>query len=474
MNSKTNHPFRHQILNENCSDAFEDDSTIARYYPGILKACKKLTQTSALQEKPGFEPELELPELTELIRRFLEPAKVEIQELESYKSRKLAFLNLMKYTETQTTKAYPSLAMVMRAVAHIQKTGENIMILVATSGNKGIALRAAVERAIKLGLVTPQQLRVMMIVGTKSVLKLRQSDLFTEPELRKLNPVVLYDGKEPAFVKQIGKNFYDQYADDILQKSNTRIWYSLNLDNYQTIDTTRAFFEHEYNESHLHQDASKVIHAHAVSSAFGLIGHRLGRSILEDFNICPKEEAPGYFLVQHLETPDMVLHYCFDSFSKEHMPTYKLDQDGLFKQNTDIRFPAVTKDVNENLDPTFYTKQPVTSPQVTKMIRELGGGGIVVSLYECQQRYRQIRELLKPTQVALPESLDSIQEWSLIMVFTGVLNAIDRNLLPESVRIVIHGSGFYTSNDYEKIPLSQLEVISDNNALEGLRRIIVS
>ncbi len=37
------------------------------------------------------------------------------------------------------------------------------------------------------------------------------------------------------------------------------------------------------------------------------------------------------------------------------------------------------------------------------------------------------------------------------MVLTGVLNAIDRGLVPAGREVVVHGSGFYAATDYEPL-----------------------
>jgi hypothetical protein len=100
-----------------------------------------------------------------------------------------------------------------------------------------------------------------------------------------------------------------------------------------------------------------------------------------------------------------------------------------------------------------------------RLIRSDGGGGIVVSLYECLQRYASIRSLLASTNIALPADPRELREWSLVMALTGVLNAIDRGLLPEDVEVVIHASGSYGANDYTPISPSTLPTIRDEHEL---------
>jgi hypothetical protein len=82
------------------------------------------------------------------------------------------------------------------------------------------------------------------------------------------------------------------------------------------------------------------------------------------------------------------------------------------------------------------------------LIGRFGGDGIVVSRRECLQRYPLLRELFAATSIALPEDPAELREWSLVMALTGVLNAIDRGLVPARFEIVVHGSGSYTAQDY--------------------------
>jgi hypothetical protein len=145
-------------------------------------------------------------------------------------------------------------------------------------------------------------------------------------------------------------------------------------------------------------DRSRRWHAHSVSSAYGLLGHHFGVSLL------PNDPNPsGYFLVQHLATPDTVLSLHRGGTDRSLLPEYHHDPvAGLFRQDTDPRFPYTTMDPGENLEPTFYTRTPVTSQPMNEIIRRQGGGGIVVSLHECLQRYAQIRRLLEPRRSRCP------------------------------------------------------------------------
>ncbi|HEX9236707.1 MAG TPA: DUF6002 family protein, partial [Actinomycetota bacterium] len=46
-----------------------------------------------------------------------------------------------------------------------------------------------------------------------------------------------------------------------------------------------------------------------------------------------------------------------------------------------------------------------------------------------------------------------LREWALVMCMTGVLNGIDRGLIPEGADVVVHGSGSYGDGDYEPVDL---------------------
>ncbi|WBO61756.1 DUF6002 family protein [Streptomyces camelliae] len=82
-------------------------------------------------------------------------------------------------------------------------------------------------------------------------------------------------------------------------------------------------------------------------------------------------------------------------------------------------FPATTYDPDEHLDPTLYTRRPVTSARMDPVIAAQGGGGIVVSLQECITRYGQVRALLSDAYLALSADPCRLREWSLVMAMTG-------------------------------------------------------
>ena len=161
---------------------------------------------------------------------------------------------------------------------------------------------------------------------------------------------------------------------------------------------------------------------------------------------------PASLLVQHLSTPDMVINLRHGDFDGRHRPAYRPDPErGWFRQDVDARFPSVTFDPFEVLDPTFYTRRPATSPAMNGLIATFGGDGMVVSLAECVDRYAQLRGLVAGTGCELPADLRTLREWSLVMALTGVCNAIDRGLVDHGRDIVVHGSGSYGTADFQPI-----------------------
>lgn len=418
--------------------------------PASIAAC--VDDLEPVRSDIGFSPGYHLPALDADVERFLSVATARWQPLGEYGEHRLTLLDLTGNPATGTTKTFASLMIVARAVEYIRRYGEAVTIFSPTSANKGVALRDAVLRAIEAGLVRPDQLRTVILAPGSCLAKLRSSRLSTDPELRELNPMLVYNGPEPEQVKALGRAFADKYAGD-LRANGENLWYSLDLANYLVADTARAYFEHA---------ASPVtgprLHAHAVSSAFGLLGYHRGRDVLEDSGSSSPEHRPASLLVQHLGTPDMVLNLRNGSFDRANLPQYAL-ADGLYRQSADPRFPALTYDPAEVLDPTFYTHRPATSPSMNAIIERSGGDGIVVSLAECVARYPQVRELLAGTGCELPADFRRLREWSLVMALTGVLNAVDRGLADDWRDVVVHGSGRYTSADYTPLdPAAMTEV----------------
>jgi hypothetical protein len=375
-------------------------------------------------------------------------------------------LNLMHNPRTRTTKNLASLMIVARAVAHIQRTGEAVLIITPSSANKATALRDAVQRAYESGLVTPEQLGIVCVVPSTSRPKLWSSRLTEEEDLRRRNPLAVLDTAEPGDVKKLARAITDSETASLFTHRGIRLWHSMDLANYAVADAVRALFERDA------LPAAPRVHAHSVSSAFGLLGHFYG----QQQHTRSEWPATGaqYFLVQHLGTPDMVAGYYHGTF--DYRPRWQRS-DGVFTQRSDPHFPQCAFAPDEQLDATFYTRTPATSPQMNDIIRRQGGGGIVVSLAECFERYPHIRDMLEPTGVQLPADPRRLQEWSLVMALTGVLNALDRGLLDLS-EILIHGSGSYHDGDYEPPAAEHLRHIASPGDLRdvvhaALRRCLI-
>lgn len=434
------------------------ENALVRYGEQVRAALADLGSS-----RPGpaeFEAGFALPPPSDRLSRMFSASDLAFADLGSYRGKRLTLLDLTRNPRTRTTKTCASLVIVARAVQHVHSTGERVIIVSPSSGNKATALRDAVLRAYEAGLVTPEQLSVIVVVPGSSKHKLWASPLTADPRLRALNPVVTYDGEQRADVKGLARELIDNHAGALADQHRVRLWYTLDIDNYKVADVVRAFAEHEF------LPAISRLHVHAVSSAYGLLGHDLGARRLAAAGAA--EPSAHYFLVQHLDTPDMVLSLYFDSDSRDHLPEYRLDDaTGLFRQDSDLRFPATTFDPAENLDPTFYTRRPATSAEINPLIRSRGGGGIVVSLHECLQRYPSLRALLDRSGILLPGDPRELREWSLVMALTGILNAIDRGLVGED-DILVHGTGSYQTADFEPIPAPYLDPVANLDELAAV------
>jgi hypothetical protein len=419
-------------------------------YHRLPAVIARVVDDPAPVKDPGaFSPGFLLPDLDDATRRFFAVAEAAWRPLGELGGHPAALLDLTLNPGTRTTKTFPSLLIVARAVEYIRRTGERVLIFTPTSANKGTALRDAVLRAVQAGLVTPEQLRVGVLAPRGCQAKQRSSRLSADPELRRLNPLLRWDGERPEEVKAVGRDFVRRYAQAAHDRDGLNIWFSLELRNYLVADAARAFFEQQVAPT---AAAPPRVHAHAVSSAYGLLGYNLGRDVLEAEGTADPADRPGFLLVQHLGTPDMVLHLRHGSFDRAPVPAYRVDPgSGLSRQDGDPRFPAVTYDPGEVLDPTFYTHEPPTAPSMTALIQRHGGDGIVVSLAECLQRYPQLRALPAGGPRPLPPDPRQLREWSLVMALTGVLNAVDRGLVPDGAELVVHGSGSYGTADFDPI-----------------------
>jgi Family of unknown function (DUF6002) len=415
--------------------------------PGVIGHL--VPDPAPVREPLSFSPGFLLPAPGDDVRRFFAVATAEWRAIADYAGSRLHLLDLASNPGTNTTKTFASLLIVARAVEFIRRTGEPVVVFTPTSANKGTALRDAVERALDAGLATPDQLRVVMLAPEGCREKLRGSRLAADPELRRRNPVLLYGGADPEGVKEVGRRFAREHGAAFRERHGANLWFSLELPNYLVADAARALFEHDVAPT---AGATPRVHAHAVSSAYGLLGYNLGRDVLEAAGQAAPGDRPGFLLVQHLGAPDMVLSLHRGGFERQLLPAFALDAaTGLYVQDDDPHFPAATGDVDEILDPTFYTHRPATSPAMNAIIERFGGAGIVVSLHECLARYPLLAHWLEPTPRALPRDPRALREWSLVMALTGVLNALDRGLLPAGRDVVVHASGSYAAGDFRRL-----------------------
>ncbi|MEO7262669.1 MAG: DUF6002 family protein, partial [Jatrophihabitantaceae bacterium] len=419
------------------------DNAIARYHTQIQHALNELNSGASAEE---FTPGHQLPGLTSQFREFLSVSTMAYAPLAEYGGHQLSLLDLTRNPATGTTKTFASLVIVARAVNFIRATGQHVTIVTPSSANKAVALRDAVLRAIQCELVDAEQLNIVAIVPAGSAYKLRPSELSADPELRRRNPVAVYEGSDAAAVKAIAHDAVHDHNALFERTAKTNVWHTLKLENYLAADVVRAFVEQDFFAP---QSERARLHAHSVSSAYGLLGHAYGRTLIEHSDRWP---SVGYLLVQHLGAPDMVLHlYRGQPDGFDTPPRYTRDSNReLHRQGENPHFPKVTFDPEEILDPTFYTRNPATSERMTALIREQGGGGIVVSRAECLDRYEEVRSLLSNGGMTIPADADLVQEWSIIMALTGILNAIDRKIV-HADEIVLHGSGIYSSADYSPI-----------------------
>ncbi|WP_326696598.1 DUF6002 family protein [Streptomyces sp. NBC_01754] len=431
---------------------------ILDYYERLPQAVTALVDDPAPVTVPGaFSPGFALPEPDAEVRGFFEPARAQWRELGAYGGHRLVLLDLAGNPGTHTTKTFPSLLIVARAVEYIRRTGEPVLIFTPTSANKGTALRDAVARALAAGLATPDQLRIATLAPASGRSKLRAGSLTDDVGLRARNPLMVYDGERAEDVKALARQFTDAYAADLKRRHGVNLWFSLDLRNYLVADTARAFFEQDADPT---DAAGPRLHAHAVSSAFGLLGYHAGRDVLEAAGAARPASRPASLLVQHLGTPDMVLSLRRGSFDRAGLPGYEHGADGLWRQEADPHFPGVADELDEVLDPTFYTHRPATSPAMNAVIARHGGDGVVVSRRECLERYPALRELVADHPRPLPGDPRALREWSLVMALTGVCNAVDRGLVEAGRDVVVHGSGWYADDDVRTPPEPALVPVS--------------
>ncbi|MEE1740444.1 DUF6002 family protein [Streptomyces sp. BE147] len=407
-------------------------NVLDRYFQEIRAAARK---AGAARTQPPEIP-LELDVKPAEFTKFTEVTDVGLTQVRE----RTYILDLMRNPGARTTKTVASLLMIARAAAHIRRTGERVLLLTPTSGNKGTALRDAVARAYETGLATPDELRIVMLAPKASRTKLRDCALTAEQPLRTANPVVIADVEQPADVKLLSGEVVERYAAEIFETTGFRLWYTLDLDNYRIADAARAFVEAELLP--LTERSAPRVHAHAVSSAFGLLGYHLGHQLLSEglTGFTAPARHPGFFLIQQLATADMVT-----SLLGTEVPEYTHDQEsGLWRQSAAAAFPAVTDHPQEVIDATFYTKEPPTRPQVNEIVARHGGGGVVVSRRECLDRFDQVRPLAAEAGITIADDPARIREWSLVKALTGVLVARERGLIAAGTDVVVHASGYYS------------------------------
>ncbi len=121
---------------------------ITDYYDVIAAAAERRGVPGGAAGTPDFAPDFSLPALDERARRFFEAASASWSTLGAYRGHPVHLMDLTGNPGTYTTKTFPSMLIVARAIEHIRRTGDAVRIVTPTSANKGIALRDAVGRAI--------------------------------------------------------------------------------------------------------------------------------------------------------------------------------------------------------------------------------------------------------------------------------------------------------------------------------------
>ncbi|MFD7168150.1 DUF6002 family protein [Streptomyces violascens] len=428
------------------ASAVHTGNLITDFYDEIRELSAATWQQPVRDDPARFGVGGALPDLTPAVRQYFEAAEVSWHEVGRYRDHQLMLLNLARNPGTNTTKTFASLLIVARAAEFVRQHGEPVVIFSPTSANKGTALRDALARAVACGLVEPEELRVVVLAPAANAAKLRTDTLSADSRLAELNPLLTYDGPVAENVKVLGRRFVDDYAAPLHRRHGRHLWYSLDLDNYLIADVGRALFENAVapvDKADRHRT-----HAHAVSSAFGLLGYHFGRDLLERSGKSDPMRRPHSLLVQHLGTPDMVLHLQHGDFDRNRVPQYRPDPaTGEYQQRSDLHFPLRTCHPGEVLDPTFYTRRPTTANRMTDIIKRYGGSGVVVSGLECRERYADLTPLLADAGFRVPDDPSAVREWSLMMAFTGVLNGIDRGLVDPAHDVVVHGSGWYSDED---------------------------
>lgn len=427
-------------------------------YHRRLEDVARQMESAAVATRAGFEPAFAVPDPEDsLWSEFFGATPLRYLRLPSYRGHRFDLLDLMGTPGTRTTKSLASNTIMARAILHARSSGRPLTIVTPTSGNKGTALRDALARAQALALPGSELVHVVMIVPSASAGKLRLCSADEDASFTRNNPVAVAEVSSGAELKEMVFKVTEQ-----LDRRDVDHWYTLALDNYRLADTMRAFVEYDAIAAGVAPAEGARLHAHAVSSAYGLLGYELGREALRA-DSAPLPEG-GYFLVQHLGAPDMVLH---QRTRQDGPPRYtRTEPDGPFVQHSDPDFPFETDDPEEVLDATFYTRNPPTAPAMTELIRGRFGGGIVVSRRECVARFAEVREFLGELDL-MPQGTAELREWSLLMLLTGVFNAIDRGLV-RTPHIVLHASGSYWDAAVPPLPADRCVQIDGPAALLDL------
>lgn len=452
------------------SDEVVVKNALASYYEQIQQGMDSLLgRTKAVAGT--FRPSCGLPELSDRLIDYFGASDLSFATMTAdYAGARVSLLDLRRNPGTNTTKTFASLIIVARAVAHIQLTGEDITIISPSSANKGTALRDAVARAWAAGLVAPEQLNVVVLCPETSRSKLRHTEGLAGDEQSGRNPVGLLRGQPAANVKSIAQRAVDRLDEDP-RTGGRRIWYTLEIENYLVADAVRALAEADHFAG---RSTTPRLHAHAVSSAYGLLGHDFGRKLLGD--AARARTAPSqYLLVQHPATDDMVVSLYARgggvAGERSVRPSYVGSDDrDVEVQQMNPRFPLV-RDVRDGgiVDPTFYTRSPPTAAAMNALIDGQGGGGIVVSKLECRRRYEDVGALLAMAGISLAADPNHVREWSLNMAMTGVLNSLDRGLT-DAADILVHGSGYYAIEDFESIRSIDIRMVDDVESFEQVVR----
>lgn len=427
------------------------ENPIVDYYEQVKAQAARFAETAAHAAADDFHP-FALPEIDETVRAFFAASSVSVHKLDLGIGLDVVLLNMGRFERTRTTKTNPSLLMVARAIEHTRRTGEAVTIVTPSSGNKATALRAAVERAYDFSLASPATLNIVCVVPQAASSKLWNSAMSTDADLRESNPLVTVRTDARDTVKRLVVAARGLLPGSI---SGRRLWFTLALDNYVLADQLRAFVELDYFPT-----KATRWHAHSVSSAYGLIGHSRGWNYAAPTDY----PHPGYLLVQHLDTPDMVLHLTRATFDRARIPDYRPSEKGGVEQSDSIHFPSRASSSFECIDTTFYTTAPPTQDEMQAYIAAYGGNGIVVSKSECEAQYAETRSSLAHAAVSLPEQSSELREWSLLMAATGVYQAFDKGMLNGVDSIMLHNGGSYTDSDYEPVPSNFLTNLAGDRA----------